>query len=77
MKAKDAIKVLTVRGTNFEAASEGDGSAAIEEHPADNCQSSISEFISQELVKSDRPDLAAAKIVVSGGGVIYIYILSR
>lgn len=67
LKAKDAIKVLTVRGTNFEAASEGDGSAAIEEHPADNCQSSISEFISQELVKSDRPDLAAAKIVVSGG----------
>ncbi|MEZ5997415.1 MAG: electron transfer flavoprotein subunit alpha/FixB family protein [Hyphomonas sp.] len=65
VKSSDAKKVITVRGTSFEAAGNG-GSAAVESvaAPAGPFKS---EFVSEEMVKSDRPELAGAKRVVSGG----------
>lgn len=66
LKSTDTVKLLTVRGTSFEAASDG-GSASISAAPDGSYASSISQWISQELTKSDRPDLASAKIIVSGG----------
>ncbi|MEY4467020.1 MAG: hypothetical protein RIR21_813 [Pseudomonadota bacterium] len=61
----DAIKVITVRATGFDAAATG-GSAAIEKITA-VADSGKSVFVSRELAKSDRPELTAAKIIVSGG----------
>lgn len=68
LKSLDAIKVLTVRSTSFEAATDG-GSGTVEDAvPSGSYEKgSGSEWVSQELSKSDRPDLASAKIVVSGG----------
>lgn len=66
VKSADAIKVLTVRGTGFDAVAAEGGSAAIEAVGA-AYDAGVSSFVSQEVVKSDRPDLTAAKIVVSGG----------
>ncbi|OWV31157.1 electron transfer flavoprotein subunit alpha/FixB family protein [Halomonas campaniensis] len=65
VQSADALKVITVRPTGFDAVGEG-GSAAITEidFVADNTQSS---FIKEELAQSDRPELSAAKVVVSGG----------
>jgi electron transfer flavoprotein alpha subunit len=63
--SSDAKKVITVRPTVFKAAAEG-GSAAVEKIDA-GPGSAKSRFVSQEIVKSDRPELGAAKIVVSGG----------
>ncbi|MDO8296127.1 MAG: electron transfer flavoprotein subunit alpha/FixB family protein [Caulobacter sp.] len=60
----DAKKVLTVRPTAFKAAGEG-GSAAVEKVAAASATGTT--FVSEEMVKSDRPELTAAKIVVSGG----------
>ncbi len=61
----DAIKVITVRTTGFDAAADG-GSAAIEKISA-VADSGKSSFVSRELAKSDRPELTAAKVIVSGG----------
>ena len=65
VKSADAIKLITVRTTAFEAAGEG-GSAAIEAvtAPADLGMATL---VSREIVKSARPELGAAKIIVSGG----------
>ncbi len=65
VQSTDSIKVITVRATGFDAAATG-GSAAIEKIDvvADSGKSS---FVSRELAKSDRPELTAAKIIVSGG----------
>ncbi|MFN4184048.1 MAG: electron transfer flavoprotein subunit alpha/FixB family protein [Hyphomonas sp.] len=65
VKSSDAKKVITVRGTAFGAAEMG-GSASVEDvaAPAGPFKS---EFVSEEMVKSDRPELAGAKRVVSGG----------
>lgn len=65
VKSSDAKKVVTVRGTAFDAAPSG-GSAAVEavEAPAGPFKA---EFVSEEVVKSDRPELTAAKRIVSGG----------
>ncbi len=65
VKSSDAKKVITVRGTAFPAAGT-DGSASVEDVAAPAAQSK-SEFVSEEMVKSDRPELAGAKRVVSGG----------
>merc|ERR1712235_37781 len=67
LKSKDPVKVVTVRSTAFEAAAGTGGSASMEDAtvPADIPQ--VSEYVGQELTKSDRPDLASAKVVVSGG----------
>ena len=61
----DPIKVITVRATGFDAAAAG-GSAAIEKIDA-VADSGKSSFVSRELAKSDRPELTAAKVIVSGG----------
>lgn len=66
LTATDPVKVLTVRGTNFEADKLEGGSAASEKVSGD-FKSDLTTFISQELSKSDRPDLTSAKAVVSGG----------
>jgi electron transfer flavoprotein alpha subunit len=65
IQSSDAKKVITVRPTAFKAAGEG-GSAAIEKVAAGEAGSKV-RFVSDEIVKSDRPELAGAKIVVSGG----------
>lgn len=61
-----AIKVITVRTTGFDAVAAEGGSAAIEAVGAAN-DAGKSAFVGEELAKSDRPELTAAKIVVSGG----------
>lgn len=65
VQSTDAIKVITVRSTGFDAAAPG-GSAAVETIAA-VADSGKSAFVSRELAKSDRPELTAAKIIVSGG----------
>ena len=65
VQSADAIKVITVRTTAFEAAGQG-GSAAVETIAA-AADAQLSSFVGQELTKSDRPELGAAKIIVSGG----------
>jgi electron transfer flavoprotein alpha subunit len=62
----DTPKVITVRGTAFEAAASDGGSAIIEEVSGGGDQG-LSSFVSQELSKSERPELTSAKIVISGG----------
>jgi electron transfer flavoprotein alpha subunit len=64
VQTADKTKVLTVRPTAFKAAGEG-GSASVEKVAA--ASAGKSRFQSEEMVKSDRPELTAAKIVVSGG----------
>jgi electron transfer flavoprotein alpha subunit len=65
VQSKDKIKVVTVRGTGFDAAGEG-GSAPVEALAPAN-DTGLSKFNGQELTKSARPELAAARIIVSGG----------
>jgi electron transfer flavoprotein alpha subunit len=65
VQSADAVKVITVRTTGFDAAASG-GSAAVENVSA-AADSGKSAFVSRELAKSDRPELTAAKIIVSGG----------
>jgi electron transfer flavoprotein alpha subunit len=65
VQSSDVKKVITVRPTAFKAAEEG-GSASVESASAGNADGGA-KFVSEEMVKSDRPELTAAKIVVSGG----------
>ncbi|ASU39647.1 electron transfer flavoprotein subunit alpha [Herbaspirillum sp. meg3] len=65
VQSSDSIKVITVRTTGFDAAATG-GSAAVESLTA-VADSGKSSFVSREVAKSDRPELTAAKIIVSGG----------
>ncbi len=65
VQSTDAIKVITVRTTGFDAAATG-GSAAVETVAA-VADSGKSAFVSREVAKSDRPELTAAKVIVSGG----------
>ena len=66
VQSSDAVKVITVRGTGFDAAAATGGSAAVETVAA-VANSGKSSFVGSELSKSDRPELTAAKIIVSGG----------
>jgi electron transfer flavoprotein alpha subunit len=66
VKSSDVIKVITVRSTGFDAAASTGGSAAVETI-ATTADSGLSRQVSQEVVKSSRPELAAAKRIVSGG----------
>ena len=66
VKTTDAKKVLTVRGTAFDAAAAEGGSAAIEPATA-AAASDLTAFVGQELTKSERPELTAAKVIISGG----------
>ena len=65
VQSTDAVKVITVRTTGFDAALTG-GSAAVDTIAA-IADAGKSAFISRELAKSDRPELTAAKVIVSGG----------
>lgn len=65
VQSSDSTKVITVRTTGFDAAA-GGGSAAVE-NVAAAADFGKSAFVSRELAKSDRPELTAAKVIVSGG----------
>ncbi|HEY8609114.1 MAG TPA: FAD-binding protein [Noviherbaspirillum sp.] len=65
VQSADPVKVITVRTTGFDAAGSG-GSAAVETISAVG-DSGKSAFVSREVAKSDRPELTAAKVIVSGG----------
>ena len=66
VQSSDKIKVITVRGTGFDAAATTGGSAQVEQLAAAG-DSGKSSFVGREVTKSDRPELTAAKIIVSGG----------
>ncbi|WP_137920821.1 electron transfer flavoprotein subunit alpha/FixB family protein [Hydrogenophaga sp. 2FB] len=66
LQSGDAIKVITVRTTGFDAAAATGGNAPIES-VAVVADSGKSRFVGREVTKSDRPELTAAKIIVSGG----------
>ena len=66
VQSTEDIKVITVRPTGFDAAAAEGGSAAVEA-VASAQDAGKSSFVGEELAKSDRPELAGAKIVVSGG----------
>lgn len=66
VQSQDAKKVITVRATGFDAAADTGGSAAVESVAA-VADSGKSRFVSREVSKSDRPELTAAKVIVSGG----------
>ena len=66
VQSLDAIKVITVRTTGFDAAAASGGTAAVE-LPAGVADSGKSVFLGSEIAKNDRPELTAAKIIVSGG----------
>ncbi len=65
VQSADPVKVITVRTTGFDAAG-GGGSASVENIAA-VADSGKSAFVSREVAKSDRPELTAAKVIVSGG----------
>ena len=69
VQSADSIKVITVRTTGFDPVTATGGSATIEKQSGDAAASntSSSSFVGRELTKSDRPELTAAKIIVSGG----------
>ncbi|MCM2320306.1 MAG: FAD-binding protein, partial [Pseudomonas sp.] len=66
VQSSAAVKVLTVRGTGFDAVAGEGGSASIEPI-ASVTDAGISRFVGEEIAKSERPELTAAKIIVSGG----------
>ena len=66
VQSTDPIKVVTVRSTGFDAVATVGGSAAVEKIEAAT-DSGISQFMSREVTKLDRPELTSAKIIVSGG----------
>jgi len=66
VQSTDATKVITVRTTGFDAAAATGGSAAME-NAAAQADSGKSSFTRSEIAKNDRPELTAAKIIVSGG----------
>ena len=66
VQTEDAVKVLTVRGTAFDAVAVGGGTADVESIAIAH-DKAISSFVGQQLAESDRPELTAANIVISGG----------
>ncbi|WP_370679816.1 electron transfer flavoprotein subunit alpha/FixB family protein [Comamonas sp. GB3 AK4-5] len=66
VQSTDTVKVITVRGTGFDAAATTGGSAAVETVAA-VADAGKSSFVGREVTKNDRPELTAAKIIVSGG----------
>ena len=66
VKSTDAIKVITVRTTGFDAAAATGGAGLIQALAA-VADSGLSAFVGSEIAKNDRPELTAAKIIVSGG----------
>ena len=66
VQSVDRVKVITVRGTGFDAADASSGSASVDRIDAVQ-DSGKSAFVGREVTKSDRPELTAAKVIVSGG----------
>ena len=66
IKSNDPIKVLSVRGTAFDPTAASGGSASVENLGAVH-EAGLSSFVSEQIVKSERPELTAAKVVISGG----------
>ena len=66
VQSSDAVKVITVRTTGFDAAAAGGGAAGVETVDA-VADSGKSSFVGSEIAKNDRPELTAAKVIVSGG----------
>ena len=66
IKSNDKIKVLSVRGTAFDPVPATGGSAAVEP-VAKATDTGLSSFVDEQIVKSERPELTAAKVVISGG----------
>ena len=66
VQSADAIKVITVRTTAFDAVAAEGGSAAVDKLDA-AADSGLSQFVGREVTKLDRPELTSAKIIVSGG----------
>ncbi len=66
VRSSDAIKVVSVRGTGFEPADSEGGSAPVETVEAVP-HSDVAEFVDEKLTESERPELTAAEVVISGG----------
>ncbi|WP_179405085.1 electron transfer flavoprotein subunit alpha/FixB family protein [Burkholderia guangdongensis] len=66
VQSTDPIKMITVRSTGFDAVAAVGGSAAVEKIDA-AADAGVSQFVSREVTKLDRPELTSAKIIVSGG----------
>ncbi|MFO7482475.1 electron transfer flavoprotein subunit alpha/FixB family protein [Oceanibaculum nanhaiense] len=66
VKSSDALKIITVRATGFDAAAAEGGSASVEKVDAAG-DAGTSSFVGQELSKSERPELTSARVIVSGG----------
>ncbi|MCH2264403.1 MAG: FAD-binding protein [SAR86 cluster bacterium] len=66
VKSSDSIKVITVRATGFDDC-ESEGGSAPRENLDQDTNLGISAFVSEELAKSDRPELTSADVVISGG----------
>ncbi len=66
VQSKDAVKIITVRGTAFAAAAKEGGEAVIEQAQAVD-HPGTSEFVRHELSKTERPELTSARVVISGG----------
>lgn len=62
-----ALKLLSVRATAFEKAAEGSGTASVEPFAAGDCNTGLAAFVSEAVSSSARPDLTAARVVISGG----------
>jgi electron transfer flavoprotein alpha subunit len=66
VQSKDPIKVITVRSTGFEAVAATGGSAAVEKIAA-GPDAGLTTMLGRELTKSERPELTAARVIISGG----------
>ena len=66
VKSNDSVKLITVRATAFDPVQLSGGSAAVESFDSD-VSNDKSEFVSEEIAKSDRPELTAADVIISGG----------
>jgi electron transfer flavoprotein alpha subunit len=66
VQSSDAIKVITVRTTGFDPAAATGGAAAVDSVAAVSASAQVT-FVGSEIAKNDRPELTAAKIIVSGG----------
>jgi electron transfer flavoprotein alpha subunit len=66
VQSKDAIKVITVRSTGFDAVAASGGSAPVEPIPA-GTDAGLSSLVGREITRSERPELTAARVIISGG----------
>mmetsp|Transcript_11789 Transcript_11789/g.34042 ORF Transcript_11789/g.34042 Transcript_11789/m.34042 type:complete len:346 (-) Transcript_11789:277-1314(-) len=67
VKSSQPLKVISVRTTAFDKAEEGSTEAPVEEIAVEGTNTGLSEFVSEAVSKSERPDLSSARVVVSGG----------